>query len=274
MSFLKNKIVIAIISIAVAVAVIGGVTGIVGGRGAVGNIVGIIFSPVQKAVSSVTSSIDGFMVFMWEMQSYKEENERLVSEVNRLKKENRSIEDYKTENERLKELLGLKDTMWQYETKAARIVAYEPNNWYETLVINKGTADGIVVGNVVMTGEGIVGQITDAGTNWARISAIINMDNAVGVRNSRTGDIAIVEGDISLSKKGCCKMSFMSKDSAVIVGDMVETSGLGGIYPAGMTVGKVTEIFSDNSGAMQYAVIEPEVDFDNLREVLVITNVQ
>jgi len=274
MSFFKNKIVVAIISVTMAVLILGGVAGLTGRGSMVANAVGVIFSPVQRLVSYITSSIDGCVVFMYEMKSYKEENARLVSEVNRLKKENRTVEDYKAENERLTELLGLKDAMVQYETKAARIVAYEPNNWYETLVINKGMSDGISVGNVVMTGEGIVGQITEVGANWARISALINMDNAVGVRNARTGDIALVEGDISLSKEGFCKMTFMSQNASVIVGDMVETSGLGGVYPAGMTVGKVNEIFSDNSGVMQYAVIEPAVDFDDLREVLVITNVQ
>ena len=69
-------------------------------------------------------------------------------------------------------------------------------------------------------------------------------------------------------------MSFMSKNASVIVGDMLETSGLGGVYPAGMMVGKVREISSDNSGSMQYAVVEPAVDFNDLREVLVITDVQ
>lgn len=274
MSFFKNRIVIGIVCVTAAVSVLGGIAGLTGGSGSIANVVNTVFVPVQSVVSAVTSSIDGFTVFVWEMQSYKEENEQLVSEINKLKKENRSIEDYKAENDRLTALLGLKESMAQYETTAARIVAYEPDNWYETIVINKGEKDGIKIGNVVVAGDGVVGQIAEAGTNWARVSAIINMDNAVGVRIVRTGDIAITEGDVTLCRDGLCKMTFMSKDSSVIVGDIVETSGLGGIYPSGMTVGKVREIFSDNSGTLQYAVIEPSVDFDNLHEVLVITNVQ
>lgn len=274
MSFFKNKIVVTILCVAAAVLVLGTAVGLTGGSGLIANAVNTVFSPVQSIVSAVTSSVDGFTVFIWEMQSYKEENQQLVSEINKLKKENRSIEDYKKENDRLTALLGLKESMAQYETTAARIVAYEPDNWYETIVINKGKNDGIEIGNVVVAGDGVVGQIAEIGTNWARVSAIINIDNAVGVRIVRTGDIAITEGDVALCKDGLCKMTFMSKDSAVIVGDIVETSGLGGIYPSGMTVGKVREIFSDNSGTLQYAVIEPSVDFDNLREVLVITDVE
>lgn len=274
MSFFKNKIVIAIICVTVAVFILGGIMGWTGGEGPVGNAVGVIFSPAQKLTSLVTSSIDRFTVFVWEMKSYKEENERLVNEINELKKENRSIEDYKSENDRLTELLGLKESMAEYNTVAARIIAYEPDNWYETIVINKGEKDGIKPETVVMTGSGVVGQVAEVGTNWARVSAIINIDNSVGVRVVRTGDIAITEGDVALSKDGYCKMSFMSKNASVIVGDMLETSGLGGVYPAGMMVGKVREISSDNSGSMQYAVVEPAVDFNDLREVLVITDVQ
>ncbi|MCX7714706.1 MAG: rod shape-determining protein MreC, partial [Clostridia bacterium] len=77
-------------------------------------------------------------------------------------------------------------------------------------------------------------------------------------------------GDVALSKRGYCKMSFMDKNASVVVGDMVETSGLGGVYPPGILVGRVREIKSDNAGAMQYAVIEPAADLNNLHEVLVI----
>lgn len=271
MSFFKNKIVIVIISVTVAVFILGGVLAH-SGSGPVANAVGVVFSPIQRTASFVASSIDRFTVFVWEMKSYKEENERLVSEINELKKQNRTIEDYKNENERLTELLGLKDTITDYNTVAARIIAYEPDNWYETIVINRGKNSGVNVEDVVMTSSGIVGQVTDVGSNWARVSAIINMDNSVGVRVVRTGDIAITEGDIALGKDGYCKMSFMSKDASVIVGDILETSGLGGVYPPGMTVGTIKEIISEDG--MQSAVVEPSVNFDNLREVLVITDVQ
>jgi rod shape-determining protein MreC len=195
----------------------------------------------------------------------------LVNEINELKRESRSVEAYKEENDRLRELLELKNTqMSEYKTAAARIISYEPDNWNETIVIDKGSRNGIKEGSVVVTGGGVVGQVTETGTTWSRVSAIINLDNALGVRVIRTGDLAIVEGDSELSREGNCKMSFIAKDASVIVGDLLETSGLGGIYPPGMTVGTVTKINSDNTGTMQYAVVKPVVDFNNLYEVLVI----
>lgn len=271
MSFFKNKIVIAIIAVLLAVLLLAGILRITGGENYFTNIFGVIFAPAQYVTSKISSSIDELSVSIWEMDSYKEENEKLVNEINELKRENRSIEAYKAENDRLKELLDLKTTqMSEYNTVASRIISYEPDNWDDTIVIDKGTKHGIKEGDVVVTGGGVVGQVTQAGTTWSRVSAIINLDNALGVRVIRTGDLAIVEGDAELSREGNCKMDFISKDASVIVGDLLETSGLGGIYPAGMTVGTVIKINSDNTGTMQYAVVEPVVDFNNLYEVLVI----
>ncbi len=275
MSFFKNKIVITIIIILSAVLIAAGVLQIAGGTNYLTNIVGVILSPAQSAASWVSSSIDELAVSIWEMRSYKEENERLVNEINTLKKEARSVESYKAENERLKELLDIKNTqMSEYNTIASRIISYEPNNWSETIVIDKGLKHGVKEGSVVVTGGGVVGQVTEAGTTWSRVSAIINLDNALGVRVIRTGDPAIVEGDSELSRTGNCRMSFISKDTSIIVGDLLETSGLGGIYPAGMMVGTIVRINSDSTGTLQYAEVQPVVDFNNLYEVLVICDAE
>lgn len=271
MSFFKNKIVVTILIILVSVLVAAGVMQITGGKNYLTNAVGMVFAPMQSAASWVASSIDDLSVSIWEMRSYKEENERLVNEINDLKRESRSVEEYKAENDRLKALLDLKSIqMSEYSTIASRIISYEPNNWNETIVIDKGTVHGVREGSVVVTSGGVVGQVTETGTTWSRVSAIINLDNALGVRIIRTGEPAIVEGDSELSRDGHCRMTFIGKDSSIIVGDLLETSGLGGVYPPGMTVGTVLEIHSDNTGTMQYAVVDPVVDFNNLYEVLVI----
>jgi rod shape-determining protein MreC len=271
MSFLKNKVVITLIIILAAVLALAGVAGLTGGSASpVAHAVRLVFSPVQRAVSAVGSSVSGAVGFVWEMHGYKEENERLVLEMNELRKENRSVADYKTENERLKELLDLKEQHPEFNTTAANVISYGTNNWGDYAEINRGTAVGLSLDSVVVTAAGVVGRITEIGPNWAKVSTIINSDHAVGAKVTRTGDVAIVEGDVLLAKDGYCKMSFLSKDASLVTGDILETSGLGGVYPAGLSIGKIREIMSDSSGAMQYAVVEPFCDFDNLHEVLVI----
>lgn len=274
MSFLKNKVVITLIVIISVLLILAGVNHVTGGTGPVGNAVRIVFFPMQKVVTGISSSVSRFTGFVWEMKGYKEQNEQLVSEMNELRKQNRGIEEYKTENERLKNLLGLKEQLTNYETLAAEVIAYGTSSWYDFIEINKGKKDGLDIHDVVITTEGIIGQITEVGTNWSKVSTIINSEHSMGVRIVRTGDIAIVSGDVLLAKDGYCKMDFIAKDASLVTGDILETSGLGGIYPSGLSVGKIREIKSDNAGAMQYAVVEPFVEFDTIHEVIVIKSEQ
>lgn len=271
MSFFKNKVVITLIAILTAVLALAGIARATGGSaGPIGNAVRIVFAPVQRGVSAVSSSVSGAIGFVWEMRGYQQENEQLIQEMNELRKENRSIADYRQENERLKELLALKDQHTEFDMVAASVISYGTNNWGDYAQINRGTSSGLTVDCVVVAPAGVVGRVTEIGPNWAKVSTILNADHAVGAKVTRTNDVAIVEGDVLLAKDGYCKMSFLSKDASLVTGDILETSGLGGIYPAGLSVGKVREIQSDSSGAMQYAVVEPFCDFDDLHEVLVI----
>ena len=268
-SFFKSKGFIAVIVVTLITAAATAFFG--SADNAVASGIRTIFSPVQTVVSGAASSIDRFRIFVMEMHGYKEENERLVSEIKELQKQNRSIEEYAKENDRLRNLLMFKEEL-TYNTVAAEIISYEPNNWYDTIVINRGTNDGLAVNNAVLTADGVVGKISEVGPNWARVTSILNTDNAMGVKVSRTGDIAVVEGDAVLSNDQQCKMTFIDKGATMIVGDLLETSGSGGIYPAGLKVGNIVDIKQDNAGILEYAIVEPSADFDNLYEVLVITD--
>ena len=235
------------------------------------NLVNTIFSPVQSLAAAVTNPVKDFVTYLAEMKDLKSENEALKSELETLRRESRNQEEYKKENTRLKKLLDLTDDLAACETVPAKIISYEPGNWFHTLMINKGSNHGIEVSDVVMTESGLVGKVTEVGFNWARVSTILDSGNSVGIKLTRTGDVGITEGDAELLKERRFKLDYISKETAVINGDILETSGLGGIYPPGLSVGTVEEIQFDNTGELVKAVICPAVDFDNLYEVVVVT---
>jgi rod shape-determining protein MreC len=112
--------------------------------------------------------------------------------------------------------------------------------------------------------------VLQAGLNHAIVSSVINTGSATGIKVSRTGDIGVVEGDGELCMQGVCRVSFIENNTGLIIGDILETSGSGGIYPPGYIVGSIKEVKTDNTGKLNYAIVEPAVDFANLREVLVI----
>lgn len=232
-----------------------------------------IVSPVFDAAYSAVTPVREFFKYLSEAKTYEEKIENLEAEVTALKIENKSSEDYIRENKRLKELLDLKDgSMSEYNTVTARVVSYEPNSWYDTVMLSKGTDDGISVDNIVVTNLGVVGRVTDVGKNWSRVSTIINASNSLGVKLSRTGDVGVVSGDANLAQDKNCRLEYLSNDKSLIKGDILVTSGLGGIYPPDFAVGKVIDIKSDSAGNLEYGVCEPIVDFSSLYEVLIITD--
>lgn len=240
------------------------------GNNAFSNAVNTVLTPVQKVSSKVITPIRESFSYIGKTRKYKEENEELKVKNQYLEAQIKDISEYIDENKRLKELLDISNDMTGYETVAARVVGYEPDNWFSYLTIDKGTKDGIEESDTVITAKGLVGQVAQVGHNWAKISTIINSKSSAGVRIVRNGEIGIVEGDIKLSKTNKCKLGYLVENASVIAGDILETSGLGGIYPPGLMVGKITDVSKDNMGRLDYAVIEPFINFNKLYEVIVI----
>lgn len=241
------------------------------GNNPAANLVNTMLSPVQSFAADITNPAKNFLSYLREIKNFRNENEILKSELETLKKESRNQEEYKKENIRLKKLLQLTDDLAGCETVPAKIISYEPGNWFHTLMINKGSNQGIKVSDVVMTESGLIGKISEVGFNWAKVSTILDSGNSVGIKLSRTGDVGITEGDAELLKSRRFKLDYISKETAVINGDLLETSGLGGIYPPGLSVGQVEEIQLDNTGELVKGIIKPAVDFDNIYEVVVVT---
>lgn len=242
------------------------------GNNPVSKVINGVLTPIQTQFAKVSNPIKSFFDFIGEMKEYKEENQKLKSENIKLKSDIKTVEEYKEENERLQKLLSISEDMTESKTVAARVIAYEPDNWFSYVTINRGTASGVEVSDAVITADGLLGQVTEVGKNWAKVSTVINSENSVGVRIVRNGEIGIVEGDTALSKLNKCKLGYLVANASVMPGDILETSGLGGIYPPGLMVGKISDVRKDNMGRLDYAIIEPFIDFDELYEVLVVVD--
>lgn len=269
MSFFKNRIVRTVLVLIVIVIALTAIAYI--GDNPLQRMLYTAVSPVYSAAYDAAAPVRKFCSNVKRAGSYEKEIEDLKQQINTLKIENKTRGDYIAENKRLKELLDLRDSMGELTTVTARVVSYEPNSWYDTVMLNKGKNDGIEQGDVVITNLGVVGKVISSGRNWAKVSTIINVTNSVGVKLSRTGDVGVVSGDAMLAEDKMARLEYMSNDKNLIKGDILVTSGLGGIYPPDLMIGKVTDIMSDSAGNLEYGVVEPSVDFSSLYEVLVIT---
>lgn len=269
MSSLKKRTLTAAAVTAAGLVILGAISHFTGSN-PLSSAVKTVFTPFRSGVAYICRKAESTVNFIWEMDTYKDKNAQLQSRITELEKKSKDAAQYREENEYLKGLLELKDSVKDYTSLAAAVIGCSEDGTYSEIEINKGTLNGVSVGNCVVANGGAVGTVTAAGPNWATVSTILNANSATGIRVTRTDGIGIVEGDTALSRDGLCKMSFLDKNSNVTVGDLLQTSGSGGVYPLGFTVGKVREIRSDNSGALEYAAIEPSVNFSELYAVLVI----
>lgn len=272
--FSRNKFKILLIGVTVLLVALMALSTIPGQKANfVSDVLGVVISPVQKGISAVIGGIEGFFSSISNMQRYQEENIALREKVALLEGEVRETEELKKENARLRDMLELRDREVQYDTQAAEVIAKDAGNWFLTFTIDKGTSSGIAQGNAVITTDGLVGYVYEVGTTWARVQSIIDSTSSAGAAIKRTGDTGVVEGDLELQNEGKCAFVYLRKDANVTEGDYVETSGLGGIYPPGLYIGKVTEVTVDASGVSQRAIVQPAVSFDKLSEVFVIRGV-
>lgn len=264
-----KKIIPALASVAVVTVALAIISK--SGDNVVTNVLNTVSTPFQSAFAAIVKPINERIVFYKEAKGYKEENERLIKEITEIKIENRDIKSYSEENKRLKNLLDLQGNNANMTTVAASAVSKDYEKWYKGITINKGKNAGIKKGDPVITADDILGMVNEVGANWARVTTIFDAESAVGARFTRTGDIGVVEGDLELSEEGKCKIEYISGTASIMSGDILVSSGVGELYPEGLMIGTVSDVKVDAMGKIEYAVVEPSVDFDNIYEVLVVT---
>ena len=239
------------------------------------DVVSVVVTPIQKLFSYIGYSITGTTSKFQSSKSLRQLNDELSSEVKKLNKELIELEELRNENERLRKLLSYNEQNPQREHISAEIIAKAPNNWYSTFTIDKGASHGIAKLQPVVSSNGdLVGVVSEVGTTWATVTTILDHDHSVGGIIARSRDVGVVEGDFTLQTNGFCKLTYISKNTNILVGDIIETSGQGGIYPKGIPVGSVVDISPETHSMSQFGTIKPAVDFSNLREVFIIKSAE
>jgi len=236
------------------------------------NIVSVPLSPVQEFLTNAGQRVEDFFTLFKEIKNLKEENEILKIKVNELEKENRELKSYKDKIDELKQALNLKDKFEDYEVIGANVIAKEPGNWFYIFKIDIGLKDGVEVDYpVVSSTNGLVGRVISVDNTSAKVMSIIDENSTVsGWVVKSGGSHVIVRGDLLLKEEGLCSINYITINVDVAIGDVIETSGLGGIYPKGIIIGRVKEIRESNSELERNAIIQPEVDFKGLQEVFVL----
>ncbi len=176
-----------------------------------------------------------------------------------------NYEEIQLENKRLRELLGFKKEAGRSSIPAS-VIGRDPNNWSSVVFIDKGASDGIRNDMAVISGEGLVGRVREAGKSMSKVMLINDIDSKVGAIVQGSRDSGLMIG----TPQGGCKLVYLSLDSEIEAGDKVMTSGLGGIYPKGLLIGEVEKTAKERVSLYKSAIIKPAGRLSKLEEVLCI----
>ena len=236
--------------------------------------VGYVLIPFQSGVNAIGTSLYNHIRDFSTMQEAQAENEELRGRVAELTEENNRLQAEQYELERLRELYALDQDYMQYEKVAARVIAKDSGNWFQIFRINKGSNDGIKENMNVIAGGGLVGIVTDVGANYATVRSIIDDASRVSCMSMRSGDNCIVSGDLTLFQEGLLGLDHVKKGADIQEGDKIVTSNISDVFLPGILVGYATELTTDSNNVTKSGQIVPVAEFDNLQEVLVITQLK
>ena len=237
------------------------------------NLAELVATPFRGISSAVANWTQERYDRTFRYDQMEQTNEELRHRVSELEKLEREYQDAIREKERLEDLLGLAEERPEFTYEDAQVTRRTTSNWESNLTIDQGSADGVEADDCVIDQYGnLVGIVTEVGSNWSLVATVLDPSVELGGRVARTDDDAILEGDFTLMLEGQLKLSYLPEDTQLVSGDQVITSGLGGVYPAGLVVGEITGLFTEADGVSRYAQVKPAADLDSVRYVYVITD--
>lgn len=238
-----------------------------GGIGRPGELLAFFITPLQAVLSKIQSSAFGVWSTYLDWKNVRSENQALRAEVEQLRIQSLQVEEAQRENLRLRRLLALRDRL-PLSTLAGEVIAKEWGGWVRSVTVNRGRSDGVARLTPVIVPEGLLGRVVEVRARAAVIQLLNDPSSAVAVMVQRTRTSGVAEGEPG----GAVRMKFMARDGGGLqVGDLIVTSGLGGVFPKGLPVGRVIAVEDKGSALFHYARLHPVADFARVEEVLLLT---
>ncbi len=231
-----------------------------------GELVAWLTTPAQALLARVHRSALALWNSYRSWRDLKAENRVLLEEVERLRVGALQTAEVREENSRLRRLLALKERL-PLETLPGEVIGKEWGGWVRSLTINRGRSDGVARLTPVIVPDGVVGRVVAVRAHAAVIQLLNDSSSAVGGVIQRTRTPGVVEG----KPGGGLRFKFPPREGGGVQdGDLVVTSGLGGLFPKGLPVGQVTRVEDRGSALFHYADLAPTVDFARVEEVLLL----
>ncbi|MBT2697903.1 rod shape-determining protein MreC [Bacillus sp. ISL-40] len=226
---------------------------------------------VQSLVSKPTHFVAGFFENLQDLQNTYNENKELKSRIENLVNLEAQVQELKNDNEELRDILGEKKTLRDFKPLPATVIGRNPDRWHEMIIIDKGKLNGIEKNMAVVTATGLIGKVK----NVTQFSSTVQLLSAMDPKNRIS---AVVQGKKDVygfvqgfdDKQKLLLIKAIPSGSKIEKGQTVITSGLGGVFPKGLMIGKVVDVKPDQYGLNQTALVKPGANFYDIENVIVI----
>jgi rod shape-determining protein MreC len=228
--------------------------------------------PFSGILSWTTTSSDALVDSVTgprDIQEARAEIDRLQNELEVLQRENEELREIEGEYQLLLDLFNRARESPEFRRQTASIIGYDTSPLFRSIIIDKGSDDGVFVGMPVESARGLVGQIYRTTNNSAMVILVTDNISSIPARLGSSRATGIVRGG---GLGGSMVMDWVDLEAQIEVGEVVLTSGLGGKFPQDMAIGRIAEVERREAELFQRATIQPAVDFDALEVVFIITD--
>lgn len=233
-----------------------------------------VIAPMQKGINAIGVKISERMDYATTLKKTVRKNKKLQSQIDKLSAENKLLQQDKYELENFRKLYDLDQQYAGYPKVAARVISSDPDNWYNTFIIDKGSKNGLKKNMNVMANGGLVGIITEVNKSYSKVRSIIDDNSNISGTVLGSSENCIVSGNLKLINNGVIEVSGINGDAKIEDGAEVVTSQISDKYLPGILIGYLKDLKKDSSNITQTGYLSPVVDFSSLDMVLVITQIK
>ena len=270
--FFKNKFFYIVTVIALIVTIVPIVFHSMGLTFMLRDAVGVILSPAQKLFNNATEAIDGFAAYFYKFDELVDENARLKEEIAEYQAQIYKSQEIEDMYVWLSDFLEVKMRHSDFTLAEASVIGRESGNYSKVLTLDVGSASGAKLNMPVITADGVVGQITEVGLTWSKVTTILESGSSVGAYVEHTEESGVCTGSYDLAPDGLCELKYIPEESTVKAGDRILTSGYGSIYPRDLVIGKVDSVEVDPYSRSLKIKVKSAANYSDLTKVMIITS--
>lgn len=234
--------------------------------------VGTVFSPLSDAAAYISEKFDNFKGGFISSRSYMDRVEELEEQVADYQSKLVDYEKLQKQVEAYEKFLGVKEKNPDFQFVAGTVIGRDAADMFGSFVLNCGSADGVAVGDPVISGEYLIGIVNETSPTSCTVLSVCDPKFSAAAYEIRTGEAGYTQTTTKLGVQGILKLSGLERDTAVAEGGIVCTSGVGGVFPRGLIIGTVTTVQKEEGDISYYAEVKPEIEISEVQDAFVITD--